>query len=230
MPEAIKQEGKLIKLKFIAYSDISFAEDKKGDEYEVMFNPNNIAVKLAVERDGNQADGSSSAEMRFKRIKPQDYAFEFIIDGTGSNGEVKKEVPAEVEKFLKLIYFMEGEIHHPNYIKILYGAVLLKCVLKSVDITYTLFSPNAKPLRAKVNATFTSCVDQALSEMINNKSSPDLTHLRKIKRGEKLISMANRIYKKNTWYLEVARANQLDSFRNLAEGTSVFFPPIAKTE
>jgi nucleoid-associated protein YgaU len=227
MPEAITQEGKLVKLKFIAYSDISFAEDKKGAEYEVMFNPNNIAVKLQVERDGNQADGATSAEMKFKRIKPQDYSFEFIIDGTG---EAKKEVPAEVEKFLKIIYFLEGDTHHPNYVKILYGAVLLKCVLKSVDISYTLFSPNAKPLRAKINSTFTSCIDQALSEMINNKSSPDLTHSRKTKRGDKLISMANKIYKKNSYYLAVARANNLDSFRNLEEGTKVFFPPIVKTE
>ena len=229
------QDGKLEKLKFIPYKDVKFVngslvlDDKNvGEAYTVMFNPNNISVKLAVDRDGTQADGETSAPMKFKRIKPQDYSFEFIIDGTGSNGEPKKDVPVEVEKFLTVIYTYKGDQHQPNYLKILYGSILLKCVLKSVDITYNLFSPNAKPLRAKVNASFTSCLDQDLSEMINNKNSPDLTHSRKLKRSDKLISVANNLYNKNLYYVEVARANDFDTFRNLPEGTEIFFPPISK--
>jgi hypothetical protein len=230
MASLTQQDGQLTKLVFIPCKDASCSEEDSAIErYTVMFNPNNIAVKLQVDRDGTQADGETSAPMTFKRIKPQDYAFEFIIDGTGSNGEVKKDVPQEVEKFLKVIYNYQGEAHQPNFIKILYGSVLLKCVLKTVDITYNLFSANAKPLRAKVNAAFSSCLDQDLSEMINNKSSPDLTHLRKLKRSDKLLSLANKIYKKNTLFLEVARANDFDTFRNLPEGTKIYFPPISKT-
>jgi hypothetical protein len=138
-------------------------------------------------------------------------------------------VQALMAKQKKVIYLLKGDEHKPNYLKILYGSILLKCVLKTVDITYNLFSPNAKPLRAKVNAAFTSCIDQDLSEMINNKNSPDLTHARKLKRTDKLISMANGLYKKNNFYLEVARANGFDTFRNLPEGTAVFFPPVSKT-
>ena len=229
MASLLQQDGQLTKLVFIPCKDASCTEeDTAVGRYSVMFNPNSIAVKLQVDRDGTQADGETSAPMTFKRIKPQDYSFEFIIDGTGANGEAKKDVPKEVEKFLKVIYNYQGTAHQPNYLKILYGAVLLKCVLKTVDITYNLFSPNAKPLRAKVNAGFTSCLDQDLSEMINNKNSPDMTHLRKLKRSDKLVGMANNIYKKNTFFVEVARANNLDTFRNLPEGTAIYFPPIAK--
>lgn len=229
MPSLVLQDGQLTKLVFIPCRDASCSEeDTSIGRYTVMFNPNSIAVKLQVDRDGTQADGETSAPMTFKRIKPQDYSFEFVIDGTGSNGEAKKNVPEEVEQFLRVIYNYQGDAHQPNFVKILYGSVLLKCVLKTVDITYNLFTPNAKPLRAKVNASFTSCLDQDLSEMINNKSSPDLTHLRKLKRSDKLVSMANNIYKKNTYYLEVARANNLDTFRSLPEGTEIYFPPISK--
>jgi len=225
----VQQDGELTKLVFIPCKDASCTEEDTAiGRYSVMFNPNSIAVKLQVDRDATQADGETSAPMTFKRIKPQDYSFEFIIDGTGSNGEAKKEVPEEVEKFLKVIYNYQGDQHQPNFIKILYGAVLLKCVLKTVDITYNLFSPNAKPLRAKVNTSFTSCLDQDLSEMINNKNSPDLTHSRKIKRSDKLIGIANNIYKKNTLFVEVARANGFNTFRNLPEGTEIYFPPVSK--
>lgn len=229
MASLLQQDGELTKLAFIACTDASCSnENTDVGRYEVMFNPNTIAVKLQVERDATQADGETSAPMQFKKIKPQDYSFEFVIDGTGSNGKPKKEVPQEVEKFLKVVYNYQGDNHQPNYIKILYGAVLLKCVLKTVDITYNLFTPNAKPLRAKVNASFISSLDQDLSEMINNKNSPDLTHKRKLKRSDKLISIANSIYKKNTLFVEVARANDFDTFRNLPEGTEIFFPPVSK--
>lgn len=229
MASLIQQEGRLTKLVFIPCKDASCSEEETSIErYSVMFNPHTIAVKLQVDRDTAQADGETSAPMTFKRIKPQDYSFEFIIDGTGANGETKREVPEEVEKFLKVIYSYQGDNHQPNYVKILYGSVLLKCVLKTVDITYNLFSPNAKPLRAKVNATFISCLDQDLSEMINNKNSPDLTHRRKLKRSDKLISIANSIYKKNTFFVEVARANNFNTFRNLPEGTDIYFPPLSK--
>lgn len=223
------QAGQLTKLVFIPCKDASCAEEDTAiGRYTVMYNPNNIAVKLQIEREGTQADGETSAPMRFKRIKPQDYSFEFIIDGTGANAEPKKDVPEEVTNFLNVVYTLKGDIHQPNYLKILYGSVLLKCVLKSVDVTYNLFSANAKPLRAKVNASFMSCVDQDLSEMINNKSSPDMTHIRTLKRSDRLISLANKIYKKNNFYLEVAKANGLDSFRSLKEGTQIYFPPINK--
>lgn len=225
----IQQDGQLTKLVFIPCKDASCKEeDTAVGRYTVMFNPNTIVVKLQVDRDTAQADGETSAPMKFKRIKPQDYSFEFIIDGTGANGEAKKDVPKEVESFLKVIYNYQGEEHQPNFVKILYGSVLLKCVLKTVDVTYNLFSPNAKPLRAKVNTTFISCLDQDLSEMINNKNSPDLTHRRRLKRSDRLVSLANTIYKKNTLFAEVARANDFDTFRNLPEGTEIYFPPIAK--
>jgi hypothetical protein len=226
------ETGQLTKLLFSAYKDIKFKEkDSEAGEYAVMFNPSSVVVKLQVDREESQANGSTSSEMKFKKIKPQDYTFEFIIDGTGatlSEDEVKKEVPEEVGNFLKVVYHYKEAEHSPGYVMIRYGAVLLKCVLKSVDISYTLFTANAKPLRAKINCSFTSCVDQELSELINSKSSPDLTHRRVIKADEKLISVANKIYKQNNYYIDVSRKNNLDNFRYVPTGTEVYFPPLKK--
>lgn len=227
MADLIQQQGALKKLVFIPCKDPDCTQEDIANQYAVMFNPNNIAIKLQVERDSQQPDGAVDGLMKFKKIQPQDYTFEFIIDGTGASGTTR-DVPEDVKKFLSAVYDYDGTEHKPNYIKIVYGSVLLKCVLKSVDITYNLFSPNGKPLRAKVNASFTSCKDPQLSEAIKNSSSPDMTHARKLKGKDKLVGIANGIYKNNNLYLEVARANQFDTFRNLPEGTEVFFPPVDK--
>lgn len=226
---ATQTTGELRKLSFTAYKDIGFSERNSNvEEFFVMFNPSSVSVKLQVDREEQQGNGSTSSEMRFKAIKPQDYQFEFILDGTGAVTAAKKDIPVEVEKFLKVVYSYDGTEHKPNYVMIRYGAVLLKAVLKTVDITYTLFKPDGTPLRAKITVVFTSCVEQNLSEMINNRQSPDLTHLRKITQDQKLVSMAYNIYKSNNYYVEVAKANKLNSFRSLPEGTEVYFPPIEK--
>jgi hypothetical protein len=227
----IPEQGQLAKLKFTAYNAIDFSEkNTEAGEYEVMFNPATISVKLQVDREESQGNGSTSSEMRFKMIKPQDYQFEFIIDGTGAVTEEKKSVPDEIEKFLKVVYTYNGTTHAPNYVMVRYGAVLLKTVMKSVDVTYTLFKADGSPLRSKVTIVLTSCVDQQLSEMINSKSSPDLTHKRTVKQTEKLISMANTIYNKNIYYQDVAKANKLNNFRRVKTGTELLFPPLEKTK
>lgn len=227
MADLVQQQGKIEKVKFIGYSDVNFDESKKVGEYVVMFNPSNIAVKFQVERGSEQPPGSTGTPQPFVRTKPQDYSFEFIIDSTGAAG-VSRDVPEDVLSFLSVVYDYVGTDHKPNYVKIVYGSVLLKCVLKSADVTYNLFSPNGKPLRAKINASFSSCADPQLNEAIKATSSPDMTHARKLQWKDKLISIANKIYKNNNFYLEVARANQFDTFRNLPEGTEIFFPPVNK--
>lgn len=225
------ENGQLTKLKFTAYKAIDFSEkNTEAGEYEVMFNPASISVKLQVDREESQGNGSTTSEMRFKMIKPQDYQFEFIIDGTGAVTAEKKSIPDEAERFLKVVYTYNGSTHAPNYVMVRYGAVLLKTVMKTVDVNYTLFKADGTPLRAKVTITMTSCVDQELSEMINSKSSPDLTHKRTVKQTERLISMSYGIYDSNNYYLDVAKINGLNSFRKVAAGTDVFFPPLEKTK
>ncbi|HEU6454372.1 MAG TPA: peptidoglycan-binding protein, partial [Roseateles sp.] len=58
--------------------------------------------------------------------------------------------------------------------------------------------------------------------------SPDLTHKRVVKAGDRLPLLCNEIYGTPHLYLQVAAANGLDDFRNLAPGTQLFFPPLEK--
>jgi nucleoid-associated protein YgaU len=51
-----------------------------------------------------------------------------------------------------------------------------------------------------------------------------------VKQGDTLIAMANKIYKRNDYYMDVARKNELDNFRKLKSGESVYFPPIQNTK
>ena len=59
-----------------------------------------------------------------------------------------------------------------------------------------------------------------------NKQSPDMTHFVEVKAGDTLPLMCFRIYNDASYYLEVAKANGLSSFRRLKMGSFLYFPPL----
>lgn len=220
--------GELKKLKIEAYKDLEY--NHKVDEFEVMFNPATYQQKYEVEYKEGQGQGTTGSTQKFGKIKPQEYSFEFIFDGTGTAAD-PADVSELIEKFLKVTGKENGEIHRPNYLKISWGYLLSKCILKSADITYNLFKPDGYPLRAKVTAVFAENIDDVLRTAEENKSSPDLTHYRTATASENLQLMSYKIYGNTSYYIDLAKQNGLTNFRKLKSGTIVEFPPIksAKT-
>ena len=81
---------------------------------------------------------------------------------------------------------------------------------------------------ATITANFTDNSDDKTRQAIAQDQSPDLTHICLIKVGDTLPNLCYQIYGDPNYYLEVARANQIDNFRNLTPGTKIFFPPLEK--
>ena len=78
------------------YSDEKF-ESQVGT-FEVMFNPKSFDEKWVVQYFTEQPVGTSSQTQIFRGIKPQDYKFEFVLDGTGTAAP-KIDVAQEVDNF-----------------------------------------------------------------------------------------------------------------------------------
>jgi len=218
--------GELKKLKIEAFKDLEYNE--KADEFTVMFNPASYNQKYEVEYEEAQGQGTTGTPQKFGKIKPQEYSFEFIFDGTGASGEAI-DVSDEIEKFLTVCGKEDGEIHRPFYLKITWGNLVSKCILKSADISYNLFKPDGYPLRAKVNASFVENIDDALRTAEEGKSSPDLSHYRIVAEGENLPLMTYKIYGDPQYYIDAAKINGLTNFRKLKTGTTLHFPPVKTT-
>jgi hypothetical protein len=234
-------EGELKKLKIEAYSSIKFDAGDKVDEFFVMFNPPTLSQIYEIEYNEDQAQGTSGSSQSFGKIKPQEYTFEFLIDGTGTApppvgagsdaadpsavGE-PVDVSEEVAKFLELTYEFNGDLHRPYYLKLHWGQFVLYCIMKKATVTYTLFKPNGFPLRAKINATFSQISDDDLRVAREGRNSPDMTHYRQVHDGDQLPLMCFRIYGDMSHYLDVARYNNLVDFRVLQTGAWIAFPPL----
>ena len=217
-------DGELKKMVIEAYKEADYS-GSPAQTFTVMFNPNTYTQKYEVEYEERQGQGDTSSPQVFGNIKPQEYTFEFIFDGTGAAAEAV-EVQQVVDDFLTVTGKHDGEIHRPLYLKLTWGSLVSKCVLKSAEVTYTLFKPDGYPLRAKVKATFAENVEDTLRVAEERKSSPDLTHVHTVGRGDHLSLLAQRYYGDPRYYLQVAAFNELTNYRRLEVGQELLFPPL----
>ena len=222
----MSERGELERLKIQAFK----APDYSGspiDTFEAYVNPAEITLGYEIEYDAAQGSGTTNSRMEFKKIKPGDLTLTFFIDGTGANGQ-PADVQAEVEKFQTVTGY-NGDIHRPNYLKVVWGTLQVKrCVLKSASIAYKLFRPDGVPLRAVITAVFSDNSDDQTRVATAQDQSPDLTHRRIVKAGDRLPALCQQIYGDPRLYLRVAEANGLDDFRHIAPGSELYFPPLEK--
>ena len=197
-----------------------------GSPFIAMFNPEQWTDKEAFVYNDEQEEGTQEAVQRFNHVKSRELAFEILIDGTGASGE-KKEVTAELQSLRQTVGF-NGNLHRPNKLFIIWGYFIFQGVIETVDITYTLFRPNGTPLRAKVQLKFRQDTDSVTRVLDMDLHSADLTRIRTILDGERLDQLCNAIYESPRFLLEVAKANELTTFRTISPGSDMVFPPIKK--
>ena len=224
------------------YVTIEAFSDKKLQnslgEYVLPLNPEQYSQTFKVELDKSRGNGSAGTALKFKSIAPEQLQIEFMFDGTGAilGYDKKGTVNQQVKEFMDFVYNMHGPTHQPKLLKLHWGTnnfthqlVGFDCVLSNLDIKYILFNRNGEALRAKVNATFLRYIEKKKEIKQSDKQSPDLTHVRTANDGDRLTLMTYNIYADQSFYLKVARANNLTTFRKLKPGAEIFFPPIDKS-
>ncbi|MDO9554658.1 LysM peptidoglycan-binding domain-containing protein [Rhodonellum sp.] len=217
-------EGKINKVKIVAYSDPDYS-DQLG-EYEVLVNPSKTSKKGQLEYTNNSSPIGGSAEtIKFKGAGPEKYEFNFFFDGTGII--TSKKVDDQVEELIKLMYSYNGDIHEPNYIKIYWGTQSeFQGRLTSFEQVNTMMDTDGTPLRAEIKASFIGSKSPEKKALEAGKNSADLTHIRTVFAGDTLPLMCFRIYGDSGFYMKVAEFNQLDNFRDISPGDQIIFPPV----
>lgn len=237
-------EGKLQKLVIRCYKDEKFNEELPQLKYTALLNPETYSFSFTTEVQEDQAQGTSSDDVKFIRSIPEDLDLEFLFDRTGvivhygddpnsaSDDKFYKDqgngIIDDLDAFKKAVYEYNGDTHKPNYLRIVWGALTFPCLLVSMDVEYKLFKPDGTPLRAVVKAKFKKFIEKEQRAREQNDQSPDLTHYRVVKAGDTLPLMTYRIYGDPKYYLEIARVNNISNFRKLTIGQELYFPPLQK--
>jgi len=169
--------------------------------------------------------------LKYEYTEPDEMTFEFLFDNTGIiDGNPRDDIADDLRDFKKLLVEYKGDAHEPRHFKLLWGKnSIFKGRVIELGITYKLFKPDGTPIRAVAKVKFKSSIEDLKRAAKENKSSPDLTHTRKVKAGDTLSLMCYEIYGDPKYYLQVAENNDLSNFRLLEPGKDIFFPPIKKT-
>lgn len=232
-------DGNFQKVTIRAYSNKKLTA-ATGDEFTLPVNPETYSENYKVEYDAKQGQGNQGTNPRFKSSAPLERKLEFIIDGTktiegyrypvGPGNQEIVDVRNQIEQLLNTVYKMNGEIHKPNYLKIVWDEEFtFDCILTNLDINYVLFKPNGNPLRAKVSTTFLSYKEAERRAREEDKRSPDLTSIRRVNIADSLPLTTYELYGDARLYLQVAFANELTSIRNIDPQRELVFPPLDKS-
>jgi len=197
-----------------------------------MFNPTSWSHNHSIDYRVKQGINTSGAQLKYNQSNATEVTLNLVFDGTGVHdlglvGLLRKSVRDRVQAFLDVAWKYNGSIHEPSYLLAEWGSFKYKCRLAEVNVNYTLFDRDGTPLRAELVVTLLSDISALKRALAENKTSPDLTHARTVRAGDTLPLLTYEIYGSSAAYLDIARFNQLDDFRNLTPGQQLLFPPLA---
>lgn len=203
--------------------------DKDPEDFEAMFNPESFSQTITNNLTKQAGFGSSSDEIGFGSTAPRKLRFKLIIDHTDVSGSFYLlTLNDRIEKFIDKAVYMNGQIHEPRFLRVKWGTYSLDCRIESLDVKYTLFDRGGNALRAELDIAFVEDISEIKRQRELKLSSPDLTHVKVVKKGDTLSMMSKEIYGSAGYYIQVARHNKLNDFRKLQPGMELHFPPIEK--
>lgn len=214
-------------LKITGYTDEEFQTAMDGKPYSVMINPDSLKWNRRVEYNEQQTPDTSSPSQKYKNTPSDTLGFDIVIDCTGVVDPKRTDMAAEISALEKIVFTYNGKIHRPNYVKIQWGQNLtFKGVLVSFDTSYTFFKPDGSPLRAKISLSFNQYISPGTVKKLDQQESPDVTHLVTVVEGMTLPQLCQNVWKDDSYYVQVARYNDLNKFRDLAGIDKLIFPPL----
>ena len=229
------ESGKLEKMLILAFSDSRKAESgglaEADDSFEALINPESYTQEYKLKfSESGQGQGTSGKQLKYEYTQPEEMTFEFLFDNTGIiDGKPRDSVADDLKLFKQVLIEYKGDSHEPRHFKLVWGQnSIFKGRVTEVSITYKMFKSDGTPIRAVAKAKFRSSIEEQKRAARENKSSPDLTHVRRVKRGDTLPQLCYRIYGDPGYYIQVAEFNALENFRALRPGSDLTFPPLDK--
>lgn len=213
--------------------------------FVAMYNPTSFSTshgKVNVVK--GTSDGMKGA-IEQKNATNDTITVDLLLDATGASpaggfighalsktAKALKGVDVLVAAFFTTTQVPNPVTHESNILRIVWGAGLFfEGVLESATVSYSLFGRDGRPLRAKISATFQEDVSKSkLAKIKNFFSSPDVTKTYIVKAGDTIYNLADKFYEDESFYLQIAEANDLKNYRRLTPGMTLILPPVQKVE
>lgn len=224
--------GQLSKAELVVYKDVGLTQEIKKIPFFI--NPHTIQVSKEAKLESEEVPGGTESkkfnltyplclklgEMWFDTYddKPKVSVREKYINDLESLLDYIPET-----HYLPIVVFNWGKFsstaRNPQYYKFF---------CNKVTVDYTLFLPDATPVRAKVDLTLEQVFPQKDENAVRPKESPDHAKLYTVKKGDTLQGIAMKEYDDAREWRRIAKTNNLNDPMELRPGMKLLVPPILK--
>jgi hypothetical protein len=205
-------------------------EIKFGESFKVLFNPDKLVFSKSATWNPVKPKHKNAPGLQFDSATPRTLKLDLIFDTFDPDKPEMKDEDvrkAYTNKFLHLVMVNESiKPPRPPFCRLSWGGettVFFQGVLQQFEQTFTLFTENGTPVRAKLSCTFMEWwIDyKTLNEQI---AKEEISKIHVVKSGETLSSIADeKCHDPKSWR-PIAEVNGIDDPRVLIPGTVLLLP------
>jgi nucleoid-associated protein YgaU len=189
------------------------------------FNPTEYQLQKSNNFSEIAIPGLESPPIQFVRGNSEKLTVELLADTSDTLDDVRVKYVNKVRDLMRI----NKESHAPPIVRFVWGKTVeneFKGVIDSLNVTYTLFTPEGTPLRAKLSLTLKEYRPVEIQLKARPKTSPDVEKTWVVRRGDKYSSIAAAVYRDPAQWRAIAEANQVKDPRVLRPGTVLTLPKI----
>jgi len=205
---------------------------KRSGKLECQFNPDKLTISKGVAWNvKSQIPSLNAPKMSFTGGESATYSLALFFDAR--SGE-KKDVRYYTDQLFQLTLRGGGQAKAkqknaaPPTVTFVWGKIkLFRAVVKSVSVTYTMFTGDGTPVRATADVSFIQKDqgdDVIPSQNPTSRSDPRKTYI--VHAGERLDQIAYEEYNDARYWRLLAEANNLDNPFQLTDGQVLALPHI----
>jgi nucleoid-associated protein YgaU len=197
-----------------------------------LFNPAELTITKAASWNAAENKGGNAPPLRFSAGQPGTITMSITLDTTDTGTDVTEHT----NKLLKLVTVdpkLPGSDKNrnkarPPWVTFHWGPLhSFKAVVERLQLKFTYFAADGKPLRAKADLALKQYEDEATKPLQNPTShTPSLQTVHRLAHGETLDRLAARHYADSTRWRLIAEANNIVDPLAVDPGTLLVIPEL----
>lgn len=192
---------------------------------EVMFNPEEYSLNRDNQFASQAIPGLSSPLLQFSHGNLRTLEMELLFD----TYERRSDVRSETEKFIHLME-IDPALHAPPVLIVAWASLQFRCVLTKAGQKFIFFLDDGRPVRARINASFTEFIDAEHEALQVKRETADFTKQHTVLQGETIAGIAFKYYSDPTLWRPIAVVNRMDDPRDLRAGLPLMIPSLPFTD
>jgi len=207
-----------------AYLEVAIPEQPNAKRrIPFRFNPSEYSLKKTQTLAEIGIPGLASPILQWIRGGAETLTFDALLDTSDS----LENVDDKFVKALRVLLDPDMQLHAPPVVDFVWGPRNFRGVLDSLSISYTLFSAEGTPLRAKASISLREYRPAEVQERAHQRSSPDVEKTYLVRRGDTLPNIAAALFRDPARWRELAEANGIRDTRRVLPGTRLRVPRLA---